>query len=104
MGALPERGVRERVQRLVQLPKLVDHWCEVVAGVEAPVQLAHLRRQLVETLEQRVELTVSYLLAIHDHDCRSSTPATTPAASIATSRNAACRPGTKCWWSSSLAA
>ena len=61
--------------------------------------------QAVEALEQGVELAVAYVLAFHAPIVRAaSTPTSTPAVSIATSRTVACRPATKCWWNSSLAA
>ena len=102
---LAQRGICERGQRLVQDAQLVDDRREALARVEPAVQLVHLGGQAVEPLEQGLQLAVAYLLVLHVFDCRSrKTPASTPAASIATSRSAACRPGTKCWCHSSVAA
>jgi transposase InsO family protein len=66
LRALPAQGgVRERLQRLVQAAQLVDQGGEVLARVQATVEPAHLVRQLVEPLEQRVELAVSDFLVVH---------------------------------------
>jgi hypothetical protein len=102
---LAQCGICERGQRLVQGAELVDDRREALARVEPAVQLVDLGGQAVEPLEQGLQLAVAYLLALHVFDCRSrKTPASTPAASIATSRSAACRPWTKCWCNSSVAA
>src|SRR5207248_1565863 len=55
---LAERGIRDRLQRLVQAPQLVRQAGEALGMVEAPVEHVDLVDQLVQALEHRVELTV----------------------------------------------
>ena len=59
MALLAERGVGERLQRLVQRAELVDDRREVLARVEPAVEGPQLGVQRVQSLEQRVELAVA---------------------------------------------
>lgn len=60
---LTEGRVGDRLQRLVEAPDLLGEAQRRLAGVEAAVDAAHLLRQAVEPLEDRVELTVAEDLA-----------------------------------------
>jgi len=68
---LAESRVSERLQRLVQTAQLVNQGREALAGVEAAVERPQLGVQPVEPLQQRVQLTVADLLALHGHDSTS---------------------------------
>ncbi len=59
---LAERGVREGIQRLVQLAKLTRDERESLLLLVRPVQALELSRDPVETLEHGVELPVSEIL------------------------------------------
>src|SRR5262249_17994378 len=62
---LAECRVRERLQRFVQGRKLARDAQELLTRVEMAVQRVHLVAQPVEPLEQRIELPVGDVLAIH---------------------------------------
>src|SRR6185437_13175996 len=62
---LPERGVRDRLQRLVQRLQLLRQPQEVVVVVCAPVQPGELVADAIEPLEQDVEPAVREIVALH---------------------------------------
>src|SRR5207249_1075298 len=66
----PERGVRERLERLVERADLVDDRREVLARVEAAVEGRDLRVQAIEPLEERVQLPIAELVLLHGANCR----------------------------------
>src|SRR5689334_7009528 len=114
---LAEGGVRDRLQRLVQAPQLVRDSSEALGVVEPPVVHVDLLDQLVQALQHGVELAVVEWLPLgHARDStscyragrwareRKRMPIRMPAESIATSIGDECRPLTKCWWISSVAA
>ncbi len=63
--ALAERGVRERVERLVQVVDLATHLHEPVVPLESAVDPLELRRDAIEPFEQRVELAVGEVVRLH---------------------------------------
>src|SRR5829696_7831991 len=63
--ALAERGVGERVQRLVQVPQLPCQQLEALRVLRVPVQAGELVADPVEPLEHRLELPVGHLLCVH---------------------------------------
>ena len=65
---LAERGVRERLKRLVQRRQLVRDANEALGRLKAAVERVHLVAEPVEALENRVELTIVQLLALHAPD------------------------------------
>ena len=67
---LAERGVGERVQRLVELPELARDEREALLLLGGAVQPLELRRDPVEPLEQRVQLAIGDVLRLHEGDCR----------------------------------
>jgi hypothetical protein len=67
---LPESGVGERVQRLVELPELARDEREALLLLGGAVQPLELRRDPVEALEQRVQLAIAEVLLLHGIDCR----------------------------------
>ena len=128
-----ERGVRERLERLVEERELVRDPEQPLVLVEPRVQPVHLLAEAIEPLEERVQLPVVYVLALGQRrqilarasappgvslPCsrgatsrarprrrrKRATPATTPTVSSAQSSGAPTRPTTNVWWSSSLAA
>ena len=111
--ALPERGVGERVQRLVQAAQLARQQLEALAELGLAVQPGELVGDPVEPLEHGLELAVGHLLRVHALQSNGRqranrrqrrTPTATPAESITTSSGEPTRPGTKCWWISSVTA
>ena len=59
---LPQRRVRERLERVVQQRELSYDRREVLAAVQPAVEALELGRQAVEALEQRVELAITDVL------------------------------------------
>ena len=64
-----ERGVGERLERLVEAGELVRDALELVARVQSPVERVNLVAEAVEAREDRVELAVVEAAAIRLH-CR----------------------------------
>lgn len=64
---LPECRVRERVQRLLELVQLTRHEREALLALGRAVQALELVGDPVETLEKRVELTISDIV-LHGAD------------------------------------
>ncbi len=60
-----ERGVRDRLQRLVQVPQLVRDHRQLLAALLAPVQADELLRDPVEAAEQRFQLAIGDLSMLH---------------------------------------
>jgi ABC-2 type transport system permease protein len=75
---VPEGGVRERLERVVERRQLADDGRVALARVEPAVQPPQLVAQLVEALEQRVELAISELFSLH----RAKIVVTRPACSL----------------------
>src|SRR5207253_10457463 len=65
---LPEGGIRERLERLVQVPEFARDPQQVLLLVELAVERPELVADPVEPLEQRVELAVVEALALHRGD------------------------------------
>ena len=65
MGALPERGVRERVQRLVQRPDLAAHLRRPFGRLQPLVDPVEPLDDLVKPIEERVELPVRKFVSVH---------------------------------------
>jgi hypothetical protein len=63
---LPQGGIGERLEGLVQGPELVRDAKERLRVIGAPVELVHLVAQAVEAFEQRVELAVTERPAFHE--------------------------------------
>ena len=61
----PERGVGERLQRLVQGRELAGDPRQALGAVEPAVEVVYLVTEPVEALEQCVELAVGDLVAVH---------------------------------------
>jgi hypothetical protein len=55
---LPQCGIRDRLQRLVQGPELMRDTGEALGVIEPPVEHVDLVDELVEALEHSVELAV----------------------------------------------
>ena len=68
---LAERGVRDRVERLVERPQLTADVEEPLLRLEPVVDPLELLDDPVETLEQRVDLAVSQIPAVHEPIVRS---------------------------------
>src|SRR5262249_57553438 len=62
---LPERRVRQRLQRLVQRRELACNAQELLTRVEVSIERVHLVTQPVEAREQRVELTIADVFSFH---------------------------------------
>jgi hypothetical protein len=62
---VPERRVRERLQRVVQRGELTHDRRVALACIESAVQGAKLVTEAIKALEQRVELAVTKLLSLH---------------------------------------
>src|SRR5436305_9962004 len=72
---LPERRVRERLQRLVQSRELTRDAQQVLARVEMAVERVHLGAETVEPLEQGVHLPVGDFFPFHLGQFRASSSA-----------------------------
>ena len=65
---LSERGVGERVQRLVQLAELAGDEHEPFLPLRHAVQPLELVGDPIEALEERVQLTIGDVLCVHTLD------------------------------------
>ena len=62
---MPERRVGECLQRVVERRELSLDPQQLLVRIEPPAEAVHLVAQPVEALEQRIELSVADLLALH---------------------------------------
>ena len=62
---MAERGVRERLERLVQRAQLVRDPQHPVAVIEPAVERLELACDPIEALEQRIELPVGDVFSLH---------------------------------------
>src|SRR5262249_46207376 len=74
-----ERGVRERLERLVQVAQLVRDHGQLLARLLAAVEARELLRDPVEPLEQRLEAAVGELSVLHAYEASSASQRTTRA-------------------------
>ena len=66
LGTLvPERGVRERLERVVQGRQFADDGRVALACVESAIERPQLVAEAVEPLEQGVQLAITELLPFH---------------------------------------
>src|SRR5262249_51866126 len=102
----PQRRVRKRRERLVERMQLVCDHGELLAPLFTGVEPRKLQRDAVEPREQRLELAVGHLPAVHGRSLVLSraSPSRAPTAPIATSTGEPWRPRTNSWCTSSLAA
>src|SRR2546426_3862158 len=90
---LPERRVRERLQRIVERRELARQLEEVLVVVGAAVQLRELVADPVEALQQHVEAAIREALGFHAAHLRdaSSSRERTTTASAPSSRSTSSR-------------
>src|SRR5262249_5605673 len=74
-----ERGVRQRLERLVQVAQLVRDHGQLLARLLAAVEAGELLRDPVEPLEQRLEPAVGELSVLHAYEASSASQRTTRA-------------------------
>ena len=65
-GRLAERGVGERVQRLLQVVELAGDEREALLALRRAVEALELGCNPVESLEQGVELAISDVVLLHE--------------------------------------
>ena len=73
---VPESGVGQSLQRVVQVAELVRDHRQLLAGLLTAVQPGQLLDESVEALQQRLELAVPDRMLVHSHESSAARAAT----------------------------